>query len=62
MITLGNKEVVFQSDGWTCTTIDNSTAAHYEHDIAITKDGPTILSSFEQIEKAIGTNNNLELI
>jgi methionyl aminopeptidase len=62
MITLGNKEVVFQNDGWTCSTIDNSTAAHYEHDVAITKDGPIILSSFDKIEKAIETNNNLELI
>lgn len=62
MITLGNKEIVFHEDGWTCTTMDNSTAAHYEHDIAITKEGPIILSSFEKIEQAIRTNNNLELI
>lgn len=62
MITLGNKEVVFHNDGWTCTTVDNSTAAHFEHDIAITKDGPVILSSFDEIEAAIKTNPNLELI
>ncbi len=62
MITLGNKEVVFHSDGWTCTTMDNSTAAHFEHDVAITKQGPIILSSFEEIENAVKTNNNLEVI
>lgn len=62
MITLGNKEVVFHSDGWTCTTVDNSTAAHFEHDVAITKQGPVILSSFEEIENAVKTNNNLEVI
>ncbi len=62
MITLGNKEVVFHNDGWTCTTVDNSTAAHFEHDVAITKDGPVILSSFEEIESAIKLNSNLEII
>ena len=62
MITLGNKEVVFHNDGWTCTTVDNSTAAHYEHDVAITKNGPIVLSSFQKIEDAIKENDNLELI
>ncbi len=62
MITLGNKEVVFHNDGWTCTTVDNSTAAHFEHDVAITKDGSVILSSFEEIESAIKLNSNLEII
>ncbi|MGP1515772.1 MAG: type I methionyl aminopeptidase [Bacteroidales bacterium] len=62
MITLGNKEIVFHSDGWTCTTVDNSNAAHFEHDVAITKNGPVILSSFEEIENAIKKNNNLEVI
>lgn len=62
MVTLGNKEIVFHDDGWTCTTVDNSTAAHYEHDVAITKNGPVVLSSFDEIESAIKTNNNLELI
>ncbi|MCF0209959.1 MAG: type I methionyl aminopeptidase [Bacteroidales bacterium] len=62
MITLGNKEIVFHNDGWTVTTIDNSTAAHFEHDVAITKDGPVILSSYQAIEEAIKTNENLELI
>ncbi|MBR1626022.1 MAG: type I methionyl aminopeptidase [Bacteroidales bacterium] len=62
MITLGNKEVIFHNDGWTCTTVDNSSAAHFEHDIAVTKNGPVILSSFDEIESAIQNNVNLELI
>lgn len=62
MITLGNKELVFHNDGWTCTTMDNSTAAHFEHDVAITKDGPIILSSFAPIEEAIKSNEYLESI
>ena len=62
MVTLGNKEVVFHNDGWTCTTVDNSTAAHYEHDVAITRQGPVVLSSFSSIEEAIRSNTNLEFI
>ena len=62
MITLGNREVVFESDGWTCRTADYSPAAHMEHDVAITENGPEILSSFDSIEKAIKQNINLEEI
>ena len=62
MITLGNREVRFEADQWTCRTVDGSTAAHFEHDVAITKDGAEILSSFEMIEQAIKTNINLEQI
>lgn len=59
MIAQGKKEVVFESDGWTCRTLDRSMAAHFEHDIAITKNGPDILSSFTSIEEAIKMNINL---
>lgn len=62
MITLGNKEVVFESDGWTCRTADFSPAAHFEHDVAITASGADILSSFDAIEQAISKNTNLEQI
>lgn len=59
MITQGKKEVIFESDGWTCRTLDRSMTAHFEHDIAITKEGPDILSNFLPIEKAINENINL---
>ncbi len=62
MITMKDKAVVFENDGWTCRTRDYSLAAHFEHDIAITKNGPDILSSFEKIEETIKQNNNLVLI
>jgi methionyl aminopeptidase len=62
MITLGNREVIFEEDNWTCRTADFSCAAHYEHDVAITANGPDILSSFAKIEEAIKQNDNLEFI
>ena len=51
MICMGSKNVKFsQKDGWTCRTKDGKPAAHFEHTVAITKNGPDILSTFEFIE------------
>lgn len=44
MLTLGSYEVELQKDGWTFATIDGSLAAQFEHTIAITKNGPIILT------------------
>ncbi|MDO4562329.1 MAG: type I methionyl aminopeptidase [Clostridia bacterium] len=45
MINMGGKEVVFsQTDGWTVTTKDGSLSAHYENTMAITSEGPLILT------------------
>jgi len=44
MITAGASEVVVGKDGWTITTADGSLAAHFEHTVAITADGPRILT------------------
>ena len=44
MINMGNKEVITDSDGWTIRTKDGEVSAHFEHTIAITSNGPKILS------------------
>ena len=45
MLTLGNKDVVFdKKDGYTVRTKDGSISAHFEHTIVITKNGPEILT------------------
>jgi methionyl aminopeptidase len=44
MINLGVKEVKTDSDGWTIRTVDGQASAHFEHTIAITSNGPKILS------------------
>ena len=38
------KEVKTDTDGWTIRTVDGEDSAHFEHTIAITKNGPIILS------------------
>jgi methionyl aminopeptidase len=44
MFTLGGYGVRVRADGWTVETTDGSLAAHWEHTIAITEDGPRILT------------------
>ena len=47
MVAAGSDQVEILSDGWTAVTKDGSLSAHFEHSIAITKDGPIILSKLE---------------
>ena len=44
MVNAGGCDVEIKEDGWTAVTKDGSLAAHFEHSVAITKDGPYILS------------------
>ncbi len=44
MINQGTKNVKRLSDGWTVKTADGKLSAHFENTIAITKDGPVILT------------------
>jgi len=44
MIAAGDWPVIIGEDGWTVTTRDHSLCAHYEHTIAVTEDGPRLLT------------------
>lgn len=44
MITMGNHRVRILDDEWTAVTVDGSLAAHYEHTVCITPDGPRIMT------------------
>ncbi len=44
MINAGACDLVIDSNGWTARTKDGSLSAQYEHQIAITKDGPVIIT------------------
>ncbi|MBV8639301.1 MAG: type I methionyl aminopeptidase [Candidatus Eremiobacteraeota bacterium] len=44
MITEGDYQVEILKDGWTVVTADGKLAAHFEHTIAVTDDGPKILT------------------
>ena len=47
MITLGAPEVTVDGDGWTVRTVDGSVSAHVEHTIAVTPQGPWVLTSLD---------------
>jgi len=48
MITRGGRQVTELDDGWTVITVDGSRAAHFEHTVAITPDGPWVLTAREE--------------
>ena len=44
MITAGGPEVFVADDEWSISTTDGSLAAHFEHTVAVTGEGPQILT------------------
>ncbi|MBU1274263.1 MAG: type I methionyl aminopeptidase [Proteobacteria bacterium] len=44
MVNAGGYEVKVLADGWTAVTADGKLSAHFEHTVAVTQDGPRILS------------------
>jgi methionyl aminopeptidase len=45
MVTMGDAATVELEDGWTVVTKDGSRAAHFEHTVAITPEGPWVLTA-----------------
>ena len=60
MVNMGVKEVMQANDGWTIISKDRKPSAHYEHTIAITKNGADILSDHSFIKEAIKNNLNIK--
>jgi len=44
MVNMGTHDVVTMPDGWTVVTADGQPSAHFEHTVAVTENGPDILS------------------
>jgi methionyl aminopeptidase len=44
MITAGRPEVYVHDDDWSISSVDESLAAHFEHTVAVTAEGPRILT------------------
>ena len=47
MVAMGTKEVRTLDDGWTVETKDRRPSAHFEHTVAMTLDGPRVLTYLE---------------
>jgi methionyl aminopeptidase len=54
MLTMGDPETRVQPDQWTVVTADGSRAAHWEHSVALTEDGPWVLTARDGGEQALG--------
>ncbi|MBK7634502.1 MAG: type I methionyl aminopeptidase [Saprospiraceae bacterium] len=59
MVNLGVRGVKQLNDGWTILTKDGKPSAHYEHSVAIRKDGPDILSDHSYIDESIKKNDEI---
>jgi methionyl aminopeptidase len=49
MATLGQAEVGVLADDWTVVTMDGAFAAHWEHTVAVTEDGPWVLTAMDDV-------------
>jgi methionyl aminopeptidase len=49
MVNAGGKDVALLGDGWTVVTADHSLSAYFEHSVAITPDGPEILTALRTV-------------
>ena len=49
MVTLGNPAVAVLDDDWTVVTKDGRWASHWEHTVAITEDGPWVLTALDDV-------------
>ena len=47
MVALGTKDVRTLDDGWTVETKDRRSSAHFEHTVAMTPEGPRVLTYLE---------------
>lgn len=47
MVNMGGHDVKTLDDGWTVVTVDGSISAHYEHTVAVTKEGPVVMTGEE---------------
>lgn len=51
MINLGKRNIVQENDGWTIRTKDRAASAHFEHTVAVTKEGVEVLTTHKYIEE-----------
>jgi methionyl aminopeptidase len=61
MITRGGREVEELADGWTVVAVDGSRAAHFEHTVAVTDDGPWVLTALEGARSAAAERAGVRL-
>ncbi len=56
MVNTKTRHIKTDADGWTILARDGMATAHFEHSVAVTRDGPDILSDHRFVEKAVSDN------
>jgi methionyl aminopeptidase len=51
MVNMGKPAVKVLADGWTAVTKDGSLSAHFEHTVAVTKNGPDVLTARQTVAR-----------
>jgi methionyl aminopeptidase len=59
MVNAGGPDVALLGDGWTVVTVDHSLSAYFEHSVAITTDGPEILTLSRRVLRAPSASGSL---
>jgi methionyl aminopeptidase len=54
MLTLGRRHTRLMPDDWTVVTLDGAPAAHWEHTVAVTPEGPWVLTARDGGRAALG--------
>jgi len=54
MVAMGKPDVKVLGDGWTAVTKDGSLAAHFEHTVAVTSNGPLVLTALNGTPAGVG--------
>jgi methionyl aminopeptidase len=57
MVALGTKNVATLDDHWTVVTKDRKASAHFEHTVAMTPDGPRVLTYLEDADEGMARKN-----
>ncbi|HUC56308.1 MAG TPA: type I methionyl aminopeptidase [Streptosporangiaceae bacterium] len=60
MLTLGDRHTRLLDDEWTVETVDGNLAAHFEHTVAVTPDGPWVLTASDGGEAGLARLADLE--
>ena len=55
MLSAGSPEIRTLDDGWTVITADKALSAHFEHTVAVTAQGPKVLTTLESSFHAVST-------
>jgi methionyl aminopeptidase len=55
MVNMGSKQVRLLADHWTQSTVDGMPSAHFEHTIAVTENGPVVLTAAPAGGESVGT-------